>query len=355
MDSALKIASWFKICFIILSLSTLSACQWFTDSDAWKKPLPPHLVRAIKNRGFQVGAHILARLYKEENRFEVWMEKNGRFQFFKSYGICSWSGELGPKLKEGDRQAPEGFYVVTPAQMNPRSKFYLSFNLGYPNFYDRSLGRTGSQLMVHGECSSRGCYALTNPNIEEVYLLARDAFKNGQRRFHVHAFPFRLNAFNYFRHRDNKWMDFWKNLAEGDKIFKATGLPPKMIVANKRYVFAPADVRVAQPKSRDIIVASKTPAQTTNQPEALTDEPPKPFQVPAIPPAGLWAIYSNRPLDMLIFDAVVDDGIAQTQPEILPQPVIRNSSSSLSNIGKGKVNPVLDNEKFDALKFKVTN
>ena len=346
MGVALKVSSWFKICFIVLIVSTLSGCNWFTDSDAWKKPLPPHLVRAIKSKGFQVGAHILARLYKEENRFEVWMEKNGRFQFFKSYGICSWSGELGPKLKEGDRQAPEGFYVVTPAQMNPRSKFYLSFNLGYPNFYDRSLGRTGSQLMVHGECSSRGCYALTNPNIEEVYLLARDAFKNGQRRFHVHAFPFRFNAFNYFRHRDNKWMDFWKNLAEGDKIFKETGLPPKMIVANKRYVFASADALIAKPKSADIIVANKNADHPI---EALTDEPPKPFQVPAIPPAGLWAIYSNRPLDMLIFDAVLDDGITQTEP------TIRNKSSSLSNIGKGTLNPVLDDEKFDALKFKVTN
>lgn len=351
MGSALKFSSWFKICFIIMSLSLLTGCNWFTDSDAWKKPLPPHLVRTIKAKGFQVGAHILARLYKEENRFEVWMEKDGRFQFFKSYGICSWSGELGPKLKEGDRQAPEGFYVVTPAQMNPRSKFYLSFNLGYPNFYDRSHGRTGSQLMVHGECSSRGCYALTNPNIEEVYLLARDAFKNGQRRFHVHAFPFRLNAFNYFRHKDNKWLDFWQNLAEGDKIFRETGLPPKMIVANKRYVFAPADAMIAPPKSANIIMASKKTVQTPNEAvkpstaepstvpltvEPLSNAPQKPFQAPAIPPAGLWAIYSNRPLDMLIFDVMV-----------------KNNTSSFSNIGEN--NPMLDNEKYDALKFKVIN
>ena len=355
MGNALKVFSWVKICFITLSLATLSGCNWFTDSDAWKKPLPPHLVRTIKAKGFQVGAHILARLYKEENRFEVWMEKDGRFKFFKSYGICSWSGELGPKLKEGDRQAPEGFYVVTPAQMNPRSKYYLSFNLGYPNFYDRALGRTGSQLMVHGECSSRGCYALTNPNIEEVYLLARDAFKNGQRRFHVHAFPFRLNGFNYLRHKDNKWLDFWKNLAEGDKIFRETGVPPKMIVANRRYVFAPADGVIAPPKSADIIVASEnvaskntvptpkkaavpssveisTIAPSTAEPssidqsiEQLPDEPQQiPFQAPAIPPEGLWAIYSNRPLDMLIFDAVVE-----------------NNTSSVSDIGEDDL--VLDN------------
>lgn len=341
----MRVSNFFKIALVISTVFFLSGCKWFTDSEAWKKPLPPYLVRAIKDKGFKVGAHILARLYKEENRFEVWMEKDGRFQFFKSYGICSWSGELGPKLKEGDRQAPEGFYVVTPAQMNPRSKFYLSFNLGYPNFYDRAHGRTGSQLMVHGECSSRGCYALTNPNIEEVYLLARDAFKNGQRRFHVHAFPFRLNGFNFFRHKDNKWLDFWKNLEEGDKLFKKTGLPPKMIVANKRYVFSAADTQIAQPN----LFGPKTTAP-------VAPEPKKPFQVPPLPPAGLWQIYTNRPLDMLVFDTAPAANTVQTAPTTQPDPILRNNnpSSSLSNIGDG-TSPVLDDNKFDALKFKITN
>lgn len=330
----MQISAWFKIITVTLTLSILSGCQWFTDSEAWKKPLPGYLVRAIKDKGFKVGAHILARIYKEENRFEVWMEKDGKFKFFKSYGICSWSGELGPKLKEGDRQAPEGFYVVTPAQMNPRSKFYLSFNLGYPNFYDRALGRTGSQLMVHGECSSRGCYALTNPNIEEVYLLARDAFKNGQRRFHVHAFPFRLTNWNFNRYKDHKWLGFWKNLAEGDRLFRETGQPAKMIVANRRYVFARADVRIAQPQSLAPVTASQNTSNTNDG-----------FQVPPLPPTGLWQIYSRRPLDMLVYDDVA------TTPS---QPPVRDSSS-LSNIGADEVSPVLDNEKFDALKFKITN
>lgn len=342
----LRHSTWSKIIIVMITISLLSGCKWYTDSDAWKKPLPPYLVRAIKDKGFEVGAHVLARLYKESNRFEIWMEKDGRFRFFRSYSICSWSGELGPKLKEGDRQAPEGFYVVTPAQMNPRSKFHLSFNLGYPNFYDRAHRRTGSQLMVHGECSSRGCYALTNPNIEEVYLLARDAFKNGQRRFHVHAFPFKLNAFNFWRHRDNKWMDFWKNLAEGDKLFQQTGLPPKMIVANKRYVFAAANQLIAKPRT----FATRAPQVASAKKVAAK----QPFTVPAIPPAGLWAIYSNRPLDMLIFDAVVDDGIAQTSPVVKTRPVVRNSSST-SGINNGNQSPVLNDDKFDALKFKVTN
>lgn len=333
---------------MVVSLSLLSGCQWFTDSEAWKKPLPRYLVRDLKAKGFTVGAHILARLYKEENRFEVWMKKDGKYKFFKSYGICSWSGELGPKLKEGDRQAPEGFYIVTPAQMNPRSKFYLSFNLGYPNFYDRSLGRTGSQLMVHGECSSRGCYALTNPSIEEVYLLARDAFKNGQRRFHVHAFPFRLTQWNFSRHKDNKWLGFWKNLAEGDKIFRDTGLPPKMIVANKRYVFAPSNVPITTTKTYDPRTPDQKPQDEQPQGRQPHDAPPK-------PPAGLWAIYTNRPLDMLIFDTVVDDGIENTRPDVNPKPVVKNNDASLSNIGNSDASPVIDNQKFDALKFKITN
>ena len=117
--------SWLKISIVISLLTILSGCQWYTDSAAWKKPMPFYLVARIKLGGFELGAEILARLFKQENRFEVWMMKDGRFQFFKSYGICSWSGDLGPKLKEGDRQAPEGYYVVTPSQMNPRSKYYL--------------------------------------------------------------------------------------------------------------------------------------------------------------------------------------------------------------------------------------
>ncbi len=269
----LRLLSWLKISLIILSLSLLSGCKFYKDSAAWKKPLPRHLVAAIKDRGFELGAPILARLYKKENRFEIWMKKKGRFYFFRSYGICSWSGKLGPKLKTGDNQAPEGYYVVTPAQMNPRSKFHLSFNLGYPNFYDRAHGRTGAHLMVHGECSSRGCYALTNSSIEEVYLLARDSFKNGQRRFHVHAYPFKMTKYNLDRYKDNKWIDFWKNLAEGDALFKKTGLPMKMVVANKRYVFAPSDVPIFAPaiEKPKIIYANET-VKAKQLPEYIAED-----------------------------------------------------------------------------------
>ncbi|NNC27627.1 murein L,D-transpeptidase, partial [Salinisphaera sp. USBA-960] len=129
---------------------------------------------------------------KEESALEVWKQtRTGKYQLLDEFEICKWSGKLGPKFKEGDRQAPEGFYEITPALMNPNSSYHLAFNLGYPNSYDRSHGRTGSHLMVHGACSSRGCYAMTDEQVQDIYALARDSFKGGQRSFQVQAFPFR--------------------------------------------------------------------------------------------------------------------------------------------------------------------
>ena len=120
---------------------------------------------------------ILVRLFKQEAELEVWkQDRSGRFALLKTYPICRWSGDLGPKVREGDRQAPEGFYTISPGQMNPQSAYYLSFNTGYPNAFDRALGRTGSQLMVHGDCSSRGCYAMTDEQIAEIYSLGRESF-----------------------------------------------------------------------------------------------------------------------------------------------------------------------------------
>jgi len=155
----------------------------------------------------------------------------------KVYPICRWSGDLGPKVKEGDRQAPEGFYTISPAQMNPQSAYYLSFNTGFPNAYDRALGRTGSELMVHGDCSSRGCYAMTDEQISEIYSLGRESFFGGQRAFQFQAYPFRMTAKNMARHRNNPNMPFWKMLKEGNDHFEVTHLEPKVDVCEKHYVF----------------------------------------------------------------------------------------------------------------------
>ena len=115
---------------------------------------------------------------------EIWKQnRDGEYALLKTYPICRWSGDLGPKKKQGDRQAPEGFYTITPGQMNPNSNYYLAFNTGYPNAYDRAWGYTGSELMVHGDCSSRGCYAMTDEQIQEIYALARESFFGGQKSF----------------------------------------------------------------------------------------------------------------------------------------------------------------------------
>jgi murein L,D-transpeptidase YafK len=202
------------------------------------KSLSPEMVAALQTKNMPTESPILVRLFKEEAELEVWkQDASGRYDLLKTYPICRWSGELGPKVKEGDRQAPEGFYTITPAQMNPNSQFYLSFNMGYPNTYDKAWGRTGAHLMVHGDCSSRGCYAMTDDQIGEIYALARESFFGGQRAFQVQAYPFRFTPTNFARHRNNPNMPFWRMLKDGSDHFEVTRQEPKIDVCEKRYVF----------------------------------------------------------------------------------------------------------------------
>jgi murein L,D-transpeptidase YafK len=202
------------------------------------KPLPADLVAQIEAKNMTKDSPILVRIFKEESELEVWKQDNdGRFALLKTYPICRWSGELGPKIREGDRQAPEGFYTITPAQMNPKSAYYLSFNLGYPNAFDKAHGRTGAHLMVHGDCSSRGCYSMTDEQIGEIFALGREAFFGGQKEFQVQAYPFRMTPLNMARHRNSPHLAFWKNIKQGYDYFESTGLQPKVDVCEKRYVF----------------------------------------------------------------------------------------------------------------------
>jgi murein L,D-transpeptidase YafK len=208
-------------------------------------PLSPAMLSDIEKNNMDKDSPILVRVFKQESELEIWkQDRNGRFALLKTYPICRWSGELGPKIKEGDRQAPEGFYTITPTQMNPNSQYYLSFDLGYPNAFDRAHGRTGAHLMVHGDCSSRGCYSMTDEQISEIYALGREAFFGGQRAFQVQAYPFRMTPANMAKHRNNPHMAFWKMLKKGYDHFEVTRLEPKVNVCDKRYVFdayAPGD------------------------------------------------------------------------------------------------------------------
>lgn len=232
---ALRLIS--RLAALALAAMTLAACN---DAQIPKdlKPLPSKLVASMDRMGMKKTSPVMIRLFKEESKLEVWKQRSdGQFALLKTYDICKWSGQLGPKKVEGDRQAPEGFYIVTPAQMNPKSSYYLSFNIGYPNAYDRSLGRTGSNLMVHGACSSSGCYSMKDEDAGELFWLARDAFMGGQREFLIMAFPFRMTPENFARHKDDPNIPFWKMLKVGNDHFEVTHQVPKVDVCNRSYVF----------------------------------------------------------------------------------------------------------------------
>ena len=201
------------------------------------KELPPELLSLLRQKKMPKHSPILVRIFKEEAELEVWkQDTTGHFQILKIFPICRWSGDLGPKLHEGDRQAPEGFYTMTPELMNPNSSFYLSINTGFPNSFDKANTRDGSLLMIHGDCWSRGCYAMTDEQISEIYALARDSLL-GRPSFQVQAYPFRLTPANLARHRNNPNLAFWKMLKIGNDHFEATQLEPKVDVCDRRYVF----------------------------------------------------------------------------------------------------------------------
>src|SRR3974390_1337618 len=200
--------------------------------------LPRELLSLFQQKNMPKHSPILVRTFKEEAELEVWkQDTTGHFQILKIFPICRWSGDLGPKFYEGDRQAPEGFYNITPELMNPNSDYYLAINTGFPNSFDRANNRDGSSLMIHGDCSSSGCYAMTDEQIGEIYSLARDSFLGGQPSFQVQAYPFRMTPANLARHRTNPHMAFWKMLKIGNDHFEATHLEPKVDVCNRLYVF----------------------------------------------------------------------------------------------------------------------
>ncbi|GAB4350744.1 MAG: hypothetical protein Kow0026_07270 [Oricola sp.] len=225
---------------VLAGATALAGCQT-GDVLALKAnaPLPKDVLAYMKANGMTPASPIFMRIFKDENVLEVWKQKdNGRYALVKSYEICAYSGKLGPKIREGDRQAPEGFYFISRSLLNPNSKYHLAFNTGYPNSYDRAHGRTGANLMVHGACSSSGCYSMTDENIAEIYAFAREALTGGkQDAFQVQAFPFRMTAENMARHRDDPNFEFWTMLKEGYDHFELTRTPPKVDVCGGRYVF----------------------------------------------------------------------------------------------------------------------
>lgn len=215
----------------------LAGCGSAPELIPAEQPLPKETLELIGKKGMQPGMPIFVRIFKEESELEVWKAReDGRFYHFKTYPICNWSGEIGPKLKKGDKQAPEGFYAVGPKQMKPDSSYHVAFNLGFPNAYDRSHDRTGEYLMIHGKCKSAGCYAMTDALAEEIYALARDAFRNGQTAFEVHAFPFRMTDEKLARFKGHKNYPFWAMIKPGYDFFETYRVPPSIAVCERKYV-----------------------------------------------------------------------------------------------------------------------
>ncbi len=239
------------IILIPLALASMAAATRYlpgtADLGEVRTRVTPVLDDRLTEAGLTLGAPIHIRVFKESSELELWVADGERYTLFKTYPICSYSGELGPKRKEGDLQSPEGFYSVPRSMLNPNSRYHLSFNIGFPNAFDRSHGRTGSYLMVHGKCVSIGCYAMTDEGIEEIYLLTEAALKAGQDAVGVNIYPFRMTDENMEAHAESEWIEFWQNLRTGYDLFEADRVPPQVGVLDKRYVFETDLARVTLP------------------------------------------------------------------------------------------------------------
>jgi murein L,D-transpeptidase YafK len=213
---------------------------------AVQERVPPYSIadreRRLAEKALTAGSPVMIRIFKQESQLEVWMQKGGEFELFESYPICVWSGKLGPKSHEGDRQAPEGFYRVDVSQLRVKGRNARSFYIDFPNALDRALGRTGSAIMVHGSCQSIGCFAMTDPAMEEIYTLVEMALYAGQDGIEVHAFPFRITASNLAAHAESAWHGYWLNLREGYDAFEETRVPPGVSVCGGRYVIEPREL-----------------------------------------------------------------------------------------------------------------
>lgn len=207
--------------------------------DEVRRRMAPQIKQLLRASGFDLGDAVFIRIFKETRELELWLhsENSPRFHLWKIYHVAAMSGKLGPKLAEGDGQAPEGFYEVTAEALNPESDFHLSFNVGFPNEFDVASERTGSWIMVHGGDASVGCFAMTDPVIEEIYLIAEAALKKGQSSFALHVFPFRMTEKRMSEVAESEWLSFWDNIREGYIRFEAEHIPPTVRIIEGRYEF----------------------------------------------------------------------------------------------------------------------
>jgi murein L,D-transpeptidase YafK len=238
---AVPFSRYLGFAMLIVATLALAGCGGImpkSSSLRAQQSLKSATLTKLDQMGSSPGQAMMIRIFKQTNEFEVWKKTTaGTFKLFKTYEICAYSGTLGPKVKEGDRQAPEGFYNITPGLMNPNSSYYLSFDTGFPNKFDRAHGRTGSNLMVHGDCSSRGCYSMTDEAIAEIYSLVRESFAGGNPVVQLQIYPFRMTPQKLAAYADNPNQSFWHNIKEGYDRFEIAKVPPSWDVCEKKYVF----------------------------------------------------------------------------------------------------------------------
>jgi len=225
---------------ILMAGLLLSGCVTSTLqlNDRGNVPIPQKTITKMREMGMRPADPVLVRIFKQESELEIWKrDSTGKYALMNTYPMCRWSGQLGPKKFEGDRQAPEGFYTVSSGRLNPSSQYYLSFDLGYPNSLERAKGYTGSALMVHGACSSSGCFAISDNHVAEVYAVVREALRGGQQAFQVQSYPFRMTPENLAAHNNNPNFDFWMELKAGYDRFEVLRQPPRFQFCEGRYRF----------------------------------------------------------------------------------------------------------------------
>lgn len=223
-----------------LALAMLSSCGEKAKGQAAEEQSPKPMETELAEKKLESGSPVFIRAFKEERELELFIEDKatGKFELFRTYPIAAASGTLGPKLAEGDRQVPEGFYFSRSGDMNPNSSFHLSFNVNYPNAYDRAHNRTGSFIMVHGSNVSIGCLAMTDEKIEEIYALCQAALDAGQPFFRVHIFPFRMTPERMAQAAGSPHLPFWENLKAGYDLFEENRIPPSVTVDMQELKYA---------------------------------------------------------------------------------------------------------------------
>jgi murein L,D-transpeptidase YafK len=262
------------------------------------------LQQRLRDKGVKLADSILIRVFKAESELEIWKQKGDAYVLFATYPICHWSGSLGPKLRDGDRQAPEGYYTLTKSQTRHVGRWPRSLDIGYPNVLEQSQARTGSMILIHGGCSSIGCFAMTNPVSDEIHQLTVAAMDAGERIVPVHIYPFRMTDTQMAQRSESPWKAYWTNLKEGYDLFERSKRPPIISVCGGRYIFREAQSRE---DAGPLQACGPTLMAIREQDQWLSDVP---YPTPELPKIATEASSSPRPIPQM-----------QSSLEIAPRPV----------------------------------